>query len=488
MKYYLSLSLFIAFLLTCNLGITKLEASESETIKLISPANGSSYEFWDGYTNNTFSWLKYKDSKKYELEFSVDNFKNYVSQGSYYASEESDTIYAYSIVPKENTKIYWRVKTWDTEGNRIYSDVYEWEAFNYLNSLTPKLIDPQNYSILINEPSIEYSWEDLPKANTYIFELYDYETNQIVFSNELQRMSLKIENNIVIWHMTNFLQNSMMYRWRVKAYNQDQESNWSTFNLFKIEFNEDILRFKPKLISPKDSVVISSQGNEVRYDREFSWQQIPEAIKYRLQISKDNFESTIYNVGILADKFDDTCKHVLKLNQYIENQWRIIAHDSLSNLYFSKTYHLLPTDMFNDELKELFYPRENVEIIKVERDSIKFSWGYRYYSIWSEIEIHKLDSNQLYFRNTIQPDFYLDPAGYCLSTDIKNPFEDGKYSWRVRSIDYYYENLGPWSDFNYFRIVNATDVEEASMAKHLFSISRIPQRTLYELIVLMGLI
>jgi hypothetical protein len=82
-----------------NLGITKLEASESEEIILISPENNSKYDYLDEYTNNTFSWLRYQKSERYVLQYSFDEFANYKMYQFDYSNDLSDTVVIQSFKP-----------------------------------------------------------------------------------------------------------------------------------------------------------------------------------------------------------------------------------------------------------------------------------------------------------------------------------------------------------------------------------------------------
>lgn len=176
----------------------------------------------------------------------------------------------------------------------------------------------------------------------------------------------------------------------------------------EILLETDISDEEVQLVAPANNTNFSSSGVS------FTWEAVPYATKYRLQIAKPNFESP---TQIVLDTLISTTSFTqqLAIGSY---EWRVKALNSAYGTnYSSRFFSIASNDDFQNNTVVLSSPANNL-ITKTDLQSL--SWQAIIGATNYQLQVY--DSS-----NTIKLDETLTATSYSYT------FPEGSYSWRVRA-------------------------------------------------------
>ncbi len=160
----------------------------------------------------TFEWDEVFGASGYDLELSVDeNFESSVSSFS-----TDNTEWDVSGLPMDYT-FYWRVKATDASKEGPWSEV--WSFTVQEQSLdSPTLVSPENNTDNMDPEQVTFQWSTVEGATNYTLEVsLDDVFESIFFSSTTESATEDV----------NDFQCETVYYWRVRANNEETESDWS---------------------------------------------------------------------------------------------------------------------------------------------------------------------------------------------------------------------------------------------------------------------
>lgn len=165
---------------------------------------------------------------------------------------------------------------------------------------------------------------------------------------------------------------------------------------------------KVQLVAPADNSSFNSTGVT------FTWEAVPDATKYRLQIAKPNFENpTQIVLDTIVSKTSFTQQ--LTIANY---EWRVKALNSAyETVYFSRFFTIASNDDFQNNTVVLTAPANNL-ISNIALQTL--SWQSVIGATQYQLQVY--DGN-----NVIKLDENLTATSYDYT------FPEGSYSWRVRA-------------------------------------------------------
>lgn len=178
----------------------------------------------------------------------------------------------------------------------------------------------------------------------------------------------------------------------------------------EILLETNISKEEVQLIAPANNTNFSSTGVS------FTWESVPDATKYRLQIAKPNFENP---TQIVLDTLVSTTSFTqqLAIGTY---EWRVKALNSAYGTnYTSRFFSIANNDDFQNNTVVLSTPANNL-ITKTDLQNL--SWQAIIGATNYQLQIY--DSS-----NTIKLDQTLTETSYSYT------FPEGSYSWRVRATN-----------------------------------------------------
>ncbi|TXD83448.1 fibronectin type III domain-containing protein [Subsaximicrobium wynnwilliamsii] len=180
---------------------------------------------------------------------------------------------------------------------------------------------PSNEAVL-TEDSVVFSWDAVAEAEGYRI--------------QVARPNFENATQIVVDSLvgsTSFLQvlASGDYEWRIRAENSDYQSTYTTYSFTINSINDDISSDQVQLLAPAEG--LSFTETEII---NFSWEALPGANGYTIQIASPNFESAIEiveDVNLTATSFSVSN---LDANTY---EWRVRAKNSeYQTAYTTQTF------------------------------------------------------------------------------------------------------------------------------------------------------
>jgi uncharacterized delta-60 repeat protein len=182
---------------------------------------------------------------------------------------------------------------------------------------SPNLVAPANNALGI-QPNAVFDWNDLTTADAYRVQVsYDETFNNIIFDTLIYTVS---QFRIAEGHLIN----NSKYFWRVNTNNAAGEGPWSQTWSFSVLIVPDI----PTLLSPSNGSRVPS-GNIT-----LSWNALPTAEKYRLQVSGEyNFSNIIIDADGLKEPFYTITSNILPDNSVYF--WRVNASNIVGTVPWS---------------------------------------------------------------------------------------------------------------------------------------------------------
>jgi len=288
----------------------------------------------------------------------------------------------------------------------------------YREFAAPLLLMPSNKStILTINPLLQ--WHVAAFASFYNLQVSD--------ESEFLTTIFDINGIVEASYVINNLKPETEYFWRVRALDTFDISPWSEVWSFTTFSN------KVALVFPANNSI--KQPLNIR----FTWQPLPNALKYHFQLAKDNaFVNKIYENAELTSEFVD-----YKLEKNTKYYWRVRAALGSEVTGWSDVWTF--TTFENEIIKPTLISPANhsVELPNV----VEFEWASQ--------------SNVFYKHEVaLDQDFLFKDVDTSLQyyKTTKSLAENSHYYWRVRATDGV--NTSPWSDVWNFYTKSNSDVQE----------------------------
>lgn len=348
----------------------------------------------------SFLWENSANSKSYRIEL----FEN----GTPLIFEElTDTIYVTDKLRplKEYT---WNVVGINSSGDGNIANSYSFKTTDIVPDI-PIIKLPINGDSLINS-NVLLDWNRVSKANKYLIEISKDNFESIYRSYNSSTSAFRVE---LPFHNT--------YWWRVKAYNDDLEGEYSEISMFYL-YPKPLTQ--PEIIIPTDGDSIFIDGLENYLN--FKWNRVSGALKYHFKgynsDSTQVFIDTLINgtsLSIMPESFDFKNARVRALNNDTISEWS-------SNKPF--TLNLIPL-----ESPQIKAPQNHDKISNPK--NVKFDWTK--VSKAEEYQFNLFLRDSLISSDTISNSFIRKDLSYGDS-----------YMWYVEAANKY--QIGPRSEETYF--------------------------------------
>lgn len=313
---------------------------------LTSPPNGSVNQ----PLNLTLDWNAASGADSYTIQVSSDNS---FSSAVVNQSGINGTSRAVSgILP--GTAYYWRVSAQNSAGSSGWSDI--WSFTTKINAPSvPTLVSPANG--VTGQPTVlTFDWNESSGAESY--------TMQVSTSNTFSPLVVNREELTGTSSEVTALSPGTVYFWRVNARNSAGSSAWSEIWSFATQGDRPSA---PILVAPANGAT----GQPASLT--FSWNSVPEAVDYQLQVAPNaEFTGPIPVDATLTT----TSREVTGLSSGTLYYWRVRARNSSGNGNWSEiwtfttatgdssgTYRLNTTISFPDHQNLADYSPADYKII-----------------------------------------------------------------------------------------------------------------------------
>ncbi len=177
-----------------------------------------------------------------------------------------------------------------------------------------------------------------------------------------------------------------------------------------ILFEEDISNTKIVLVAPSDQSEFFTTGVT------FSWEKVPEATSYQIQIAKPDFSNP---TQLVLDTIIKTTSFIKQL-PLASYEWRVKAlNSSYSTAYVTRKFTVLSDKDFASNTVVLSVPANNVVITTaLQRLTWQSIIGAKNYQI------------QIYDANSV-----LVKEETVTTTSYEFSFPEGDFSWRVKAVN-----------------------------------------------------
>ncbi len=378
-----------------NVELIPIEVDISdEIIVLTAPSEGSELD-----TNPViFSWEELETAENYVLQIATPNFENpaqIVVDISLAENSSEQTLV--------DGTYQWRVKGVNSVSETDFttaSFTMQIDGSNDISDQTVLLIAPSNGSEL-NDSDISFNWEAVPYAENYKLQIATPN-----FDNPTQVLVDEMLTETSFDHT--FIEGS--YQWRVKAINSSSETNYTTSS-FTVLLNvgNDISGELVSLIAPSNGSVLDI--NPIT----FTWNSVPFAEDYVLQIATPNFTNPT-QVVVDETLTETSSTQSLEDGNY---QWRVKARNSSSETLYSVNSFEVDTGIaFADREVIVISPPDgfvsNLATMNLQWQSVEDATLYR-------IQILDANTSELIDEETTS------------QTTIAYNFPEGNLIWQVRA-------------------------------------------------------
>lgn len=288
---------------------------------------------------------------------------------------------------------YWRVKGLNADYEESdWSDTLQFKT----QLAMPLLFTPLNNSINI-DTAAPLSWGGVFQGSNYKVEISTdsiFSQSNIVYTKDTSETEIKVGG-------LNYLTD---YYWHIMAYNNlGDYSKWSETAQFKTKFP------LPVLLSPADS------SKELDTSVTFTWQQIKDSYKYRLQISTDSLFTKL-TVDSLTSSISVKTDSLQFSRSYY---WRVNARNKTND-----TSNWTKPRFFTTQLHKPLLTLPAADSVNTPTN-IDFSWA-------------KTDSTAFYrFQLSNDSLFSVKSVDSLIkknSISIKYLYNDTLYFWRVKAL------------------------------------------------------
>ncbi|WP_323789946.1 YCF48-related protein [Psychroserpens sp.] len=315
-------------------------------------------------TDGGESWKKLFEEQKENFLTGLDaiNFRDEnnglaVGRMKIYRTQDAGKTWNFEELPFEIYQDPLRSVRYGTKDNAA---IY---GFNLINTnWNTQLASPRLQVTNLQPYDLDYKieWNEIEGANNYEFQLAEYNITSFptytppVEFESIMTYSTYIKDEFEV-NIFDYIQYSKYYYLRVRAMNNIDTSQWSRYISFKTEQKPDVnVLTTPKLISPKNF-----EHNLPVNNLNFSWFDLPAAVKYDLVIRKDinmpDPENDIVIPGIVKSE-----KIVDGLDKKTTYYWYVHASDKEGNIKtsnyreFNTSESTSNINFLNEQLIELF--------------------------------------------------------------------------------------------------------------------------------------
>jgi len=377
---------------------------------LLSPANNSIYM----EVNQNLSWQEVPGAELYQIQLAVDeNFTIIVLDDATVGG------FCKQVGPLNlGTKYYWRVRALRAGARSLWSTTWN---FTTLPTVPPQpiLILPENNSV--DRPiTLNLSWNPAPNALTYRLQVAtDSNFNNLVFNDS----TLTATN-----HDVGPLSNFTRYYWRVNAKSCCGTSVWSPTWTYRT--------IVPFPVVPTGTVTPTSGAINQPITLNISWQPVPYAETYRLQVSTSNtFGTTVFDDSTITT----TSKQVGPLANDKTYYWRVRAKNVAGTGAYS-TISVFTTIVPIPVTPSLGTPANNAVRQPM---TITLTWAEVPYAVKYRLQVA---TDSLF---TVVSVFLDDTTLTTNSRQVTLPSYDTKYFWRVNAKNI--AGTGTFSSIRSFR-------------------------------------
>ena len=270
---------------------------------LTSPANN----VVDVTINPTLNWNSVANATGYTIQYSFNSDMSDPIQNTSSSTSKSLSGLNYE------TQYYWRVKATNGDIESDWSDV--WNFTTRSNTLdAPTLSSPANNALNVDVNPV-LNWNNVAYATEY--------TLQYSINNDLTDAVSFTTSNLS--QSISSLNYETSYYWRVKATNNDTESEWSEIWSFT---TRSAALDAPTLSSP------ANNSQNISRSPTLSWNSVNDATSYNLHYStSSNFSTYTQVTGIT-----NTSQQISGLSKRTTYYWRVNAKNDNTTSAWSATW------------------------------------------------------------------------------------------------------------------------------------------------------
>jgi photosystem II stability/assembly factor-like uncharacterized protein/fibronectin type 3 domain-containing protein len=401
--------------------VWSLSTALCSTPELISPSNGSEFDSW---------WFEFHwdyDVRCYSYNYQIiqiasdDDFNDIVYDYVFESNNSFTNGFSFSGLSlfNEGTSYYWRIVNRCYSSCDTYNDVFS-EVWSF-TTLSPTL-DP---------PDLVSPTDDATDQNTSLTLDWDAVTGATHYEVQLSTSS-NFTTTIVNQSTTNTyfdvtgLSENTEYFWRVRAEDDDSESDWS--QVWSFTTLNPILD-PPDLVSPTDDA--TDQNTSLTLD----WDAVTGATSYDVQVStSSNFTTTIVNQSTTNTYFD-----VTGLSENTEYFWRVRAEDDDSESDWSQVWSFTTLNPILDP-PDLVSPTDDATD---QNTSLTLAWDAVTGATSYDLQVSTSSNFTTTIVNQSTTNTYFDVTGLSENTE---------YFWRVRAEDD--DSESDWSQVWSFTTLN----------------------------------
>ncbi|MFN3307047.1 MAG: hypothetical protein ACK42Z_07665 [Candidatus Kapaibacteriota bacterium] len=315
------------------------------------------------------------------------------------------------------TVYYWRVRATSENGRSQWSETY-----NFTTQLArPELIRPSFADTLAPTSGI-LRWMEVPGATGYEIQISENENFVLGVIN--------LHTTAQTWVGYSSLAHFTKYYWRVRAYNNELESQWSKTSWFRT-LPENYLP-PPILMYPENNAI------NVKIKEKLIWNSVENRDSYQIQIAFDIY----FNNLVLDEIISDTSLSISSLAYGTKYFWRVRANNKNYNSFWSEVYQ------FTTVLREpkLLAPLNSAIISSFP---IEFEWEKTASNAFYQFQIAYDSTFEFIFKSQL----LYEQSNYALAIA---PSETWLY-WRVKAISGVLES--DWSEVRKLRTLNFNSVQ-----------------------------
>lgn len=271
-------------------------------------------------------------------------------------------------------------------------------------------------------------WNDVAGANSYQVQISrNFTHTNRIFDETITGTSVTVSNQ---------LNNSTLYFWRVRAMGPDGTSNWSSTFRFTTQLG---LPDQVALASPQDGSI------NIRPGFEFRWQDVPGADQYDLQVAlSTDFSNPVINESLTGNSFSGTQQLDFSTTYY----WRVRASNVTGTTDWSDVWSFTTIIEKPEPVTVNILPGESQSQVSLLTD---FLWEPSARASDYTIQISRNENFST-----------LPISGSVTSPQFSNniPLEPAQvYYWRVRASNI--GGLSDWSEpFTFTSVVDETKIND----------------------------
>lgn len=359
---------------------------------------------------STFRWRR--------IDTTISKLGNYHIQvskksdfSSYVVSDSlmSDTLRS-GVILENDTKYYWRVKTWNSESKSDWSEVWSFTTIVPIAGMT-KLRIPNNHMGRMTS-GMRMEWDSVKYGEKYDIEI----STDSLMTKIVKRDTSLIKSRYIPLG----LKTGEKYYWRVRVLNVAGKSSWSEVWDFRMMIDAATLTLPlNRAINQPTKVLLKWQRPSVRVLAKTTTNSADTTMRYRVLVSKDSLFS---NVVLKDSLLTLNQREVTGLDNNTKYYWKVKVNQEYNESDWSEVFNFR-TIVSLPQKPELLIPLNNITKLGVKP---AFSWNSNLNSMTYRLQI----SRDSLFNMVECDDSTLILPTKQLTTPLKN---GSKYYWRVNS-------------------------------------------------------